>query len=61
MRPFTSVAIVVFALVAVLQLIRFLEAWRVTIDGIDIPLWVSPIAAIVAAALAFMVWRERRL
>jgi len=61
MKPFTSLAIVVFALVAVLQLTRFLEAWPVTIDGIDIPLWVSPIAAVVAAGLAFLLWRERRL
>ena len=61
MRPFTSLAIVVFALVAVLQLVRFLAGWPVMIDTVAIPLWASPIAAIVAGGLAFMLWRERRL
>ena len=61
MKPFTSLAIVVFALVAVLQLVRFLEGWPVTIDTVAIPLWVSPIAAIVAGGLAFMLWRERKV
>jgi len=60
MKPFTSIAIVVFALVAVLQLVRLLAAWPVTIDGVAIPLWASPIAAILAAALAYLLWRERR-
>jgi hypothetical protein len=61
MRPFTSLAVVVFALVAVLQLVRFLAGWPVMIDTVAIPLWASPIAAIVAGGLAFMLWRERRL
>jgi hypothetical protein len=56
----TTVATVVFALVAVAQLIRIALGWDVTVNGISIPQWVSVIACMVAAALAFALWREPR-
>lgn len=59
-RPFTLVAVVVFSLVSVLQLLRLLLGWDITINGITIPLWASGVAVVVAAGLAAMVWRERR-
>ena len=58
MKPFTAVAIVVFALVALLQLIRVALAWEVTVNGVNIPIWASVIACAVAATLAFMLRRE---
>ena len=58
MKPFTTVAVVVFTLVALLQLIRALSGWEVTVNGIAIPIWASAIAFVVAAALAVMLWRE---
>ena len=60
MKPFSTIASVVFALVALLQLIRFLQAWPVTIDGVDIPVWASGVFCVFAATLSVMVWRERR-
>lgn len=60
MKPFTIVAVVVFSLVALLQLVRVALAWAVTVDGIAIPIWASVVACVVAAALAFMLWRESR-
>ena len=60
MKPFTTAAIVVFALVALLQLLRVALGWEVRVNGIIIPLWASVIACVVAAALAFMLWRETR-
>jgi hypothetical protein len=60
MKPFTTVAIFVFSLVALLQLLRVALAWEVTVDGILIPYWASIIACLVAAMLAIMVWREAR-
>ena len=60
-RPFTLVAVVVFSLVSLLQLLRLLLGWEITINGIAIPLWASGVAFVVAAALAVMVWRERAL
>jgi uncharacterized membrane protein YdjX (TVP38/TMEM64 family) len=53
-------AIVVFSLVALLQLLRVALGWEVTVNGIFIPFWASLIACVVAATLAFMLWREAR-
>ena len=58
MKPFTAVAVFVFSLVALLQLLRVTLGWEVTVDGILIPIWASVIACVVAATLAFMLWRE---
>lgn len=60
MKPFTTVAVLVFSLVALLQVLRLALGWEVTVNGIHIPLWASAVAAVVAATLAFMVWREGR-
>ena len=59
-KPFTTIAVVVFSLVALLQLLRVLLGWEVVIEGVHIPIWVSVIAFVVAAGLAAMVWRENR-
>jgi hypothetical protein len=58
MKPFTTIAVVVFSLVALLQLFRVILGWEVTVNGIAIPIWASVIAFVVAAALATMLWRE---
>jgi hypothetical protein len=60
LKPFTSIAVGVFALVALLQLLRVVLAWEVTINGFVIPLWASVVACVVAATLAIMLRRESR-
>jgi hypothetical protein len=60
MKPFTTVAVVVFSLVSLLQLLRLIMGWEVMINGISIPPWVSVIACLVAATLAFKLAREMR-
>lgn len=60
MKPFTSTAVAVLALVALLQLLRVLLGWDVVIGGVAIPAWCSIVAAVVAATLAAMVWREAK-
>ena len=57
-RPFTFLAVLVFALVALVQLARFALGWPVSINGVEIPLWVSLVAAAFAILLAVMVARE---
>jgi hypothetical protein len=59
-KPFSLIAAVVFGLVAMVQLVRLVLEWPVVVNGINIPLWVSVIAFLVAAGLAVMVWREAR-
>jgi hypothetical protein len=58
MKPFTTIAVVVFMLVALLQLLRVISGWEVTVNGIAIPIWASVVAFVVAAALAIMLRRE---
>jgi hypothetical protein len=60
MKPFAALAVLVFSLVALLQLLRVFFGWEVTVNGFLIPLWASVIACLVAAALAFALWRETR-
>jgi hypothetical protein len=59
-KPFTVVAVVVLWLVSLLQLLRLVLGWAITINGVAIPLWASGVAFVVAAGLAAMVWRESR-
>jgi len=60
MKPFTTAAVVVLSLVALVQLIRVALGWEITVNRIVIPFWASVIACIVAAVLAVMVRREAR-
>lgn len=59
MKPFTSLAIVVLALLALLQLTRVALGWTVVVNGFAVPVWASAVAAIVAGGLALMLYRER--
>jgi hypothetical protein len=59
-RPFTMIAIALFSLIALLQLLRFILGWEVTVNGVSVPVWASGIAFVIAAGLAVMVWRETR-
>ena len=58
MKPFTTLSAMFLALIAVIQLVRFIFAWPITIEGTSIPVWASAIAAIVAGVLATMLWKE---
>ena len=58
MKPFTTLAVVVFSLIALLQLMRVAMGWVVTVNGNSIPLWVSVILAVLAATLSVMLRRE---
>ncbi|HEV8131568.1 MAG TPA: hypothetical protein VGQ81_09955 [Acidobacteriota bacterium] len=60
MKPFTATAVVLLALIALMQLLRFIFSWEVIVNGVIIPVWVSGIAFVVAAGLAVMLWLERR-
>lgn len=60
MKPFTTIAVVIFALVAVVHLIRLFTGWEIIVNGYAIPIWASFVALIVAGGLAVMIWREAR-
>ena len=46
-KPFSTIAVVVFSLVALLQLLRVLLGWEVVVNGVHIPLWASVVAFVV--------------
>jgi hypothetical protein len=50
---YSHLAGVIFALVAILQLLRALAGWSVTIGRTDIPLWASWVAFVIAGLLAW--------
>ena len=60
MKPFTATTVVLLALIALLQLARFLLGWEVTVNGVSVPVWASGIACLIASGLAAMLWREAR-
>ncbi len=60
MKPFATLAVALLALIALMQLTRFLLGWDVTIHGFVVPVWLSGIAFIIAGGLALMLWRESR-
>ena len=60
MKPFTTLAIVIFALIALLHLFRLIRGFEFVVGGTPIPQWVSLPSAIIAAGLALMLWRESR-
>jgi len=59
-KPFTTIAVGIFALVALVHVLRLVWGWEVTFQGGVVPLWVSWLGIIVAGGLAFMVWLESR-
>ena len=60
MKPFTMIAVVIFAVVAVLHLHRLFTGWEIVVNGFVVPTWVSVVGLVVAGGLAVMVWREAR-
>jgi hypothetical protein len=58
-KPFTTIAVIVLVLFALVHLVRLFVGWPVYVNGIAVPLWVSVIAFLAALGLAIMVWRER--
>ena len=57
-RPFTTLASILLALLAIGHVLRLVFALEVVIGGMIIPLGVSIPVAVLAAGLAYLVWRE---
>jgi hypothetical protein len=60
MKPFTTIAVVVFAIMALVHLVRLFTGWEIIIAGFVVPVWFSLPAFIIIGGLAFMIWREAR-
>jgi hypothetical protein len=52
-KTYAMVSSAIFAVVAVLQLMRVVMNWTVVIDGWHVPTWVSIVAIVVFGSLSF--------
>ncbi len=59
-KLFTTIAVGIFVLMALVHIFRLLFGWEATIQGSVIPMWVSVLGVIIAGGLAVMLWRESR-
>jgi hypothetical protein len=59
-KPFTLLAALVFAAIALIHLLRVIFGWMVTIVGADVPMWGSVVALVISGILAAGLWWESR-
>jgi hypothetical protein len=60
MKPFSTIAVVIFSIVSLAHLFRLFFQWEVVVNGFIVPQWVSIPAFVISGALAFMLWQETR-
>lgn len=53
-RSYSVLAAAIFTVVAILQLVRAIGGWPVTVGDMGLPVWASWVACIVAAGLAWL-------
>jgi hypothetical protein len=59
-KPFTMLAALIFAVVALVHLFRLWSQFRIVFGTHTVPVWVSIIGFLVPAILAVMLYREAR-
>lgn len=59
-RPFTLIASLIFAIMALLHIYRLFTHFQVVLGSHEIPMTVSYVAIVVAAILAWGCYRESR-
>ncbi len=52
-KTFATIAAAIFALVALLHLLRLVMGWSVVIDSWTVPMWVSWVGLVVAGGLSY--------
>jgi hypothetical protein len=57
-KTYNTITAVVFLIVALLHLLRIIFGWSAEIGGVTIPMWVSWLALLVSAALAYFGFRQ---
>ena len=56
-KTFSAVVGVIFSAIAVLHLLRAVFGWKAVIGSFEVPIWLSWVAAVVAAYLAYSALR----
>ncbi len=60
MKPFTTIAVIIFSIIAVLHLLRLFFHWQITVNGGIVPIWISIPGFIITGVLAIMLLREAK-
>ena len=60
MRRYAMVSALFLSLLALIQLVRVVRGWSVVVAGVDIPVWISAIAFVIAGSLALWGFRSAR-
>lgn len=59
-RPFTWIAAVIFALMALAHILRLFTHFQIVVGSHTIPQWVSIVGVVITAGLSWMLCREAR-
>jgi hypothetical protein len=59
-RPFTWIASAIFALMAIVHIIRVFTHFQIIVGSHTIPMWCSYVGIIIPALLSWMLCREAR-
>jgi len=59
-RTYMTVTATLFLVVALIHLLRIIFGWPVEIGGLSIPLWVSWLGVLLAGALAYFGFTQKR-
>ena len=57
-RTYNTLTGALFLIIAVAHLLRIIFGWSAQIGGLDIPVWLSWLALVVAGALAYFGFRQ---
>ena len=59
-KTYMTVTATLFVVVAIMHLLRIIFGWQVEIGGLSIPFWVSWLGILVAGALSYFGFTQRR-
>jgi hypothetical protein len=59
-RPFTTIAAILFAIMALVHVYRLVTHFQIVVGSHAIPEWVSILAIVVTGGLSLMLFRESR-
>ncbi|OGV64343.1 MAG: hypothetical protein A2283_24100 [Lentisphaerae bacterium RIFOXYA12_FULL_48_11] len=58
MKPFTTIASVIFMLICIAHVARLVLKMDIMVNGFRVPLWVSMIGCLITGALSILLWIE---
>ena len=60
MKRFTKISALLLAIVAILHLLRVIFNIEVTVDTLNVPMWISIVGFFVPAILSAGLWKESK-